>query len=89
MFSIICQISLVIFLEKNRRCLDVSVYTTIKSIATDKKISIRKIEKDLSLANGVISHWDKSMPRADSLQMVADYLGVTSSFILNESRKEV
>lgn len=65
-----------------------SVYTAIKNIASNKKISIYKIEKDLNLTNGVISHWDKSMPRADSLQEVADYLGVTSGFILNKSRKE-
>lgn len=65
-----------------------SVYTAIKNIAKKRDVSIFRIEKDLELTNGVISHWDKSMPRADSLQAVADYLGVTSSFILNESRKE-
>lgn len=63
-----------------------SVYTAIKGIANERKISIYKIERDLQLTNGVISHWDKSMPRADSLQSVADYLGVTSSFILNKAR---
>ncbi|MDV6381137.1 XRE family transcriptional regulator [Pediococcus pentosaceus] len=66
-----------------------SVYTAIKNIAKKRDVSIFRIEKDLNLTNGVISHWDKSMPRADSLQAVADYLGVTSSFILNESRKGV
>lgn len=65
-----------------------SVYTAIKGIANERKISIYKIERDLQLTNGVISHWDKSMPRADSLQSVADYLGVTSSFILNKARNE-
>ncbi|MBU7554470.1 helix-turn-helix domain-containing protein [Pediococcus ethanolidurans] len=63
-----------------------SVYTAIKGIANERKISVYKIERDLQLTNGVISHWDKSMPRADSLQSVADYLGVTSSFILNKAR---
>lgn len=65
-----------------------SVYTAIKGIANERKISVYKIERDLQLTNGVISHWDKSMPRADSLQSVADYLGVTSSFILNKARNE-
>lgn len=63
-----------------------SVYAAIKGIANERKISVYKIERDLQLTNGVISHWDKSMPRADSLQSVADYLGVTSSFILNKAR---
>ncbi|WP_367364922.1 XRE family transcriptional regulator [Pediococcus parvulus] len=65
-----------------------SVYTAIKGIANERKISVYKIERDLQLTNGVISHWDKSMPRADSLQSVADYLGVTSSFILNKARQK-
>ncbi|WP_367365889.1 XRE family transcriptional regulator [Pediococcus parvulus] len=65
-----------------------SVYTAIKNIAKKKRLSIYKIERDLDYSNGLISKWDKSMPGADTLQTVADYLGVTSSFILNKSRQK-
>lgn len=36
----------------------------------------------------MISKWDKSMPRADALQSVADYLGVTTQYLFNLARKE-
>ncbi|GEK28486.1 transcriptional regulator [Furfurilactobacillus siliginis] len=65
-----------------------SVYTVVRRLASDKKTSIRKIEQDLELSNGRLSTWDHHMPAADSLQDVASYLGVTSSFILDEARKE-
>lgn len=65
-----------------------TVYSAIKRIALEKGYSIASIEKNLDLSNGIISKWDKSMPRADSLQMVADYLGVTSAYILNMARKK-
>lgn len=65
-----------------------TVYSVIKRIALEKGDSIASIEKNLDLSNGIISKWDKSMPRADSLQMVADYLGVTSAYILNMARKK-
>lgn len=64
-----------------------SVYSVIKSISNDKHITIHRIERDLNLTNGLISKWDNSMPRADTLQNVADYLGVTTTFILNKSRE--
>lgn len=63
-----------------------SVYSTIKKIAQDKRLSISAIEKDLGFSNGTISKWDSSIPRADKLQLVSDYLGVTSAYILNKSR---
>lgn len=64
-----------------------SIYSAIKDIAKDKNKSVYRIERDLGYVPGKISKWDDSMPRADSLQEVADYLGVTSSFILNKSKE--
>ncbi|MCT7822323.1 MAG: XRE family transcriptional regulator, partial [Lactobacillus crispatus] len=52
-----------------------SLYSVIKDIAKEKHKSIYQIEHDLKMSNGMISKWDRSMPRADSLQDVADYLG--------------
>ncbi|WP_423250945.1 XRE family transcriptional regulator [Lactobacillus crispatus] len=47
-----------------------------------------QIEHDLQLSNGMISKWNKSMPRADALQDVADYLGVTTQYLFSLARKE-
>lgn len=65
-----------------------SLYTAIKKVATQNHKSIYQIEHDLQLSNGMISKWDKSMPRADALQNVADYLGVTTQFLFKLARED-
>ena len=65
-----------------------SLYTAVKQIAAKNHKSIYQIEHDLQLSNGMISKWDKSMPRADALQSVAEYLGVTTQYLFNLARKE-
>ena len=65
-----------------------TIYSTIQRIANLEGLSIYQIERDLNLSNGNIGKWNKSMPRADKLQSVADYLGVTTTFILNQAKEE-
>lgn len=65
-----------------------SLYSAIKIVANQNGKSIYQIEKDLKLSNGLISKWNKSVPRADSLQKVADYLGVTTQYLFSLARKE-
>lgn len=65
-----------------------SVYTAIKKVAYEKGKSIYRVEKDLDLSNGYISKWNKSMPGADKLQLVADYLGVTTQYILHLAKED-
>lgn len=63
-----------------------TIYSVVKDLAAKQETSITALEKDLQFANGSISKWNKSMPRADRLQDVADYLGVTTAFILNKAQ---
>ena len=65
-----------------------SLYKAVKTVAAQNEKSIYRIEKDLNLSNGLISKWNKSVPRADSLQKVADYLGVTTQYLFSLSGKE-
>lgn len=65
-----------------------SLYSAIKIVANQNDKSIYQIEKDLKFSNGLISKWNKSVPRADSLQKVADYLGVTTQYLFSLARKE-
>ena len=65
-----------------------SVYNAVKKVAYDNGKSVYRIEKDLGLARGYISKWNKSMPGADKLQLVADYLGVTTQYILHLAKEE-
>lgn len=65
-----------------------SIYTAIKGLAYHRNKSIYRIEKDLGFSNGTISKWDKSIPRADLLQAVADYLGTTPTYLLRMGKEE-
>lgn len=65
-----------------------TVYTAIKKVAKSRNKSIYRIEKDLEFSNGTISKWNKSMPGANSLQTVADYLGVTPKYLLRLAKED-
>ena len=65
-----------------------TVYTAIKKVAKSRNKSIYRIEKDLEFSNGTISKWNKSMPGADSLQAVADYLGTTPQYLLRLAKED-
>lgn len=78
----------VIFLENKERRLMMTVYTAIKTVAKPTGKSIYRIEKDLGFSNGTISKWNKSMPGADSLQAVADYLGTTPQYLLRLAKED-
>lgn len=64
-----------------------SLYSAVKNVAKKNHKSIYQIEHDLNLSNGIISKWNKSIPRADVLQDVADYLGVTTQFLFKLARE--
>ena len=63
-----------------------TIYSAIQTVAKNKGVSIYRIEKDLDLTTGRISKWARHDPSAKVLQRVADYLGVTSTYILDLSR---
>lgn len=60
------------------------LYDKIKAIASEKNISIYRIERDLSLSNGAISKWNKSIPSVTTLKSVADYLRVPLEKLLED-----
>lgn len=70
------------------RRLIMTAYSAIKSVAKPQGKSIYRIEKDLGFSNGTIGKWDRSMPGADSLQAVADYLGTTPQYLLRLAKEE-
>ncbi|WP_438836250.1 helix-turn-helix domain-containing protein [Streptococcus pluranimalium] len=60
------------------------IYDKIKKIASEKGISIYRIEKDLELGNGTVGKWKVSSPSAKVLKAVAEYLGVQITVLLEE-----
>ena len=59
-----------------------AIYQRIRDIASEKKISIAQIERDLNLSNGSISKWDKHSPKSENIKAVANYLHVTTDYLL-------
>lgn len=55
----------------------------IKSLCRDRGISMRKLERETGIGNGVIARWEKSNPTVENLGKVADYFNVT----IDELRK--
>ncbi|KFN87454.1 hypothetical protein H702_07290 [Streptococcus equinus JB1] len=64
------------------------LYEVIKKKASDKKVSIYKIEKDLDLSNGSIRKWNNSVPSAITLSKVASYLGVSVEELLEDKNED-
>ena len=55
----------------------------VKSICKARKIPISKLEKDLGFSNGYISQLRKGTFPAERLAAIADYLSVSSEFLMN------
>lgn len=60
----------------------------VKTICKERKIPISKVERDLGYANGYIGQLKKGIFPADRLQDIAEYLGVSSEYLLNGDEKE-
>jgi transcriptional regulator with XRE-family HTH domain len=54
----------------------------IKMLADEKKTTFAEIERKTGISNGQIRRWDKSSPKIENIQKVADYLDVSTDFLL-------
>lgn len=61
----------------------INLFETVKALCKEKGISIRKLESDLNMSQGSISHWKTSHPSYQSIQRVADYFNVTTEYLLS------
>ncbi|MBQ3257865.1 MAG: helix-turn-helix transcriptional regulator [Oscillospiraceae bacterium] len=53
------------------------IFTNISNLCEKKGISIARLERECGLGNATVRGWKNSMPTADKLKRVADYLGVS------------
>lgn len=58
------------------------IYERIKKICQEKGMSIRALEEQAGLGNGVVGGWRESSPRVDSLQLVADVLDIPIEYLI-------
>ena len=61
----------------------------VRTICSERKIPISRLERDLGFSNGYIGQLRKGVFPADRLAMIANYLGVTTNYLLTgeESKK--
>lgn len=66
-----------IFLLMNTR--NKIIVQNIRSLAQMRRTSIKQIEKDLGLGNGMIGKWEdsKRSPPFETVEVIANYLGVS------------
>ena len=60
----------------------------VKAICAERKIAISKLEKDLGFGNGYIGQLRKGTFPADRLAKIAEYLSVTSEYLLTGQEKK-
>ena len=61
------------------------MYKKIKTLCDEKGISVTTLEKEVGLSNGSIGKWKGSVPKVDSLKLVADYFEVTVDYLLKNT----
>lgn len=64
------------------------LYDRIRSLCDERGVSFRKVEREIGIGHGSINRWHNQMPKADTLQKVADYFGVTPSYLLGNVEDE-
>lgn len=60
----------------------------VKAICKERKIPIYKLERDLDFGNGYIGQLKKGMFPADRLAAIAEYLSVSTDYLITGEEKE-
>ena len=58
------------------------LYENVKSAAKEKGYSINRLEKELGFARSYVSKFRSITPSADKIQKIADFLDVSSEYLL-------
>ena len=59
------------------------LYENVKEVAKSKGYSINRLEKELGFARSYISKFKTITPSMGKIQKIADFLGVSSDYIMN------
>ena len=64
------------------------LYTNIRAICGEKKLTIAELERSAGLGNGVVRKWDGASPTLRTLMAVADCLGVTLDELVSPAKPQ-
>lgn len=62
-----------------------TLFDRVEILRKRQNISQGKLEEALGFSNGSINKWKTSMPKADRLQVLAEYFGVSVDYLLTGS----
>jgi transcriptional regulator with XRE-family HTH domain len=65
-----------------------NVANRIKTLAKSRNISIKKLLEDVGLGFNTMSNMKTSMPKADNLARIADYLNCSVDYLLGRTDKQ-
>lgn len=61
------------------------VAETIKKVSKSKNVTIKKLLEDVGLGFNTMSNMKTSMPKADNLAKIADYLGCSIDYLMGRT----
>lgn len=60
----------------------------VKTLCKERGISVSKMIKDLSLAHGNVTNWNKgAVPKGETLNKIVYYFGVSTDYLLGKTEK--
>lgn len=65
-----------------------SLFEKIKNLAKSKGISLNKVEEDLGFSQNYLYALKTKKPTADKLELLADYFGVTTDYLLGRQEDD-
>ena len=66
-----------------------NTYDIIKELVKQRLMTVAQLERTLDLSNGSISKWAKSKPNSEPLEKIADYLNVSTDYLLGRTDNPV
>ena len=56
----------------------------IRSLCSERGITLAELERKTNIGNGAVAKWDGASPRVDNVKKVADFFGVTIDYLIRE-----
>lgn len=57
----------------------------IQELANEEHLTLAELERVTGISNGQIRRWDKSSPKTENLQKVADHFNVSTDYLLGRT----
>ncbi len=65
-----------------------TIYERVRETAKEQGMSLKKLESKAKLGDGAIYKWKTYTPRYSNIQKVADVLGVSVNYLLDNTLKK-